>query len=197
MALAALACASVCRAEPPPAAASPGLRLVAAARAQIGVTIRYDSTYRRMDYPNGDVPVSEGVCTDVIIRALREQGIDLQRAVHQDMAAHFSAYPKKWALRRPDKNIDHRRVPNLMTYFQRRGHELPIARDATSYAAGDVVTWHVGYGLVHIGLVSDRASAQGTPLIIHNMGLGTVEEDILFTYDITGHYRVLGAPMVP
>ena len=179
------------------AAATPALRLVVAARTQIGVTTSYDATYRVLAYPNGDVPLSSGVCTDVLIRALRQQSIDLQQAVHEDMTAHFAEYPKKWALTRPDKNIDHRRVLNLMTYFKRAGNELPISKKAADYVPGDVVTWDLGSGLVHIGIVSDRKSPTGTPLIIHNMGRGTQEEDILFGFEILGHYRIFPAAPAP
>ena len=133
--------------------------------------------------------MERGVCTDVVIRALRQLGFDLQQAVHEDMAAHFSAYPKKWGLKKPDKNIDHRRVPNLQTYFTRRGWALPISRQPQDYHPGDLVTCNVGGHLPHIFIVSDAKTAQGEPLIIHNIGAGTQEEEGLFEYEITGHYR--------
>jgi len=163
--------------------------LVSGAREQIGVTLSYDSAYRRIAYPGGDVPIETGVCTDVVIRALRLQGLDLQKAVHEDMAANFSAYPKQWGLKRPDRNIDHRRVPNLMTWFKRQGMALQIGREAGDYRAGDIVTWDLGRGQTHIGIVSDRLSSAGEPLILHNIGAGTREEAILFRFPVTGHYR--------
>jgi uncharacterized protein len=164
--------------------------LIASARAQIGVTVSYDAAYRVLDYPGGDVPKETGVCTDVIVRALREQGIDLQKDMHEDMKKAFSAYPKRWGLKTTDRNIDHRRVPNMMTYFRRQGWSVPISKKPEDYASGDLVTWDLVPGtLPHIGIVSDRKSPAGVPLIIHNIGRGTQEEDILFTYTITGHYR--------
>lgn len=163
--------------------------LVLAAREQVGVTLSYDPAYRRLSYPGGDVPLSTGVCTDVLIRALRQQGLDLQEAVHRDMRAHFNLYPKNWGLSRPDSNIDHRRVPNLMTWFKRQGWALPLSRDAAAYRPGDIVTWDLGRGLTHIGIVSDRRAGSEVPLVLHNIGRGTQEEDILFGFEITGHYR--------
>ena len=167
--------------------------LVTAAREQVGVTLTYDPAYRRLGYPNGDVPLNTGVCTDVVIRALREQGLDLQQAVHQDMRANFSLYPKNWGLSRPDSNIDHRRVPNLMTWFKRQGWALPLGQDAERYRPGDIVTWDLGGGLTHIGIISDRHAGSGVPLVLHNIGRGTQEEDILFSFKITGHYRIPAA----
>lgn len=163
--------------------------LISAARSQVGVTLGYDPVYRRIPYPNGDVPLSTGVCTDVLIRALRPQGLDLQKAVHEDMAAHFSSYPKNWGLKRPDSNIDHRRVPNLMAWLRRQGLSQPISQQPSAYRAGDVVTWDLGRGLTHIGIVSDRQGADGVPLVLHNIGRGTQEEDILLRFTIIGHYR--------
>lgn len=171
------------------AAAIEPAELVSGARQQVGVTLAYDPAYRRIAYPGGDVPMATGVCTDVVIRALRLQGLDLQKAVHEDMAANFSAYPKQWGLKRPDRNIDHRRVPNLMTWFRRQGMALEIGREADDYRAGDIVTWDLGRGQTHIGIVSDRLSAAGEPLILHNIGAGTREEAILFRFPVTGHYR--------
>ena len=164
-------------------------RLPALARRQIGVTVRYDGSYERIPYPGGDVPQERGVCTDVVIRALRLLGFDLQKEVHLDMAAHFSAYPKNWGLKRPDSNIDHRRVPNLRTFFTRRGWALPITQNPADYRPGDLVTCNVADSLPHIMLVSDRQSPDGTPFVIHNIGSGTQEEDCLFTFPLTGHYR--------
>jgi uncharacterized protein YijF (DUF1287 family) len=165
--------------------------LVASARTQVGVTLHYDPAYARIPYPNGDVPLERGVCADVIVRAFRADGIDLQKLVHEDMAAHFSAYPHAWGLRGPDSNIDHRRVPNLETFFQRRHASLPVSATASDYRAGDVVSWRLPNGLAHIGLVSDRTAADGSgrPLMIHNIGVGAQEEDVLFSWKIVGHYR--------
>lgn len=163
-------------------------RLVQDARAQIGVTTGYDGSYRNLAYPLGDVPIETGVCTDVIIRALRQQGIDLQQRVHEDMARHFSAYPRLWGQKTTDRNIDHRRVPNLETYLRRHGESLPL-EDRDSYQAGDIVTWRLPGNRPHIGIVSDRRAEDGTPLIIHNIGRGTQEENILFAYLITTHTR--------
>lgn len=166
-------------------------RLVLDARQQVGVTLSYDPAYRRLSYPGGDVPMATGVCTDVVIRALRQQGLDLQEAVHRDMRVSFASYPKNWGLNRPDSNIDHRRVPNLMTWFKRQGWSLPVKQDAAAYQPGDIVTWDLGRGLTHIGIISDRQAPTATPLVLHNIGRGTQEEDILFAYRITGHYRPL------
>lgn len=164
--------------------------IVKAARSQIGVTTGYDPAYRRIAYPGGDVPKQSGVCSDVVIRALRPLGIDLQKEVHEDMVHHFSKYPQKWGLAKPDANIDHRRVPNLMTYFQRRGYGLATSKTADDYKPGDIVAWDLGKGLTHIGIVSDRKTAQGIPQLIHNIGQGAIEADILFEYKIIGHYRL-------
>ena len=163
-------------------------QLVRDARAQIGVTIGYDGTYRQLDYPLGDVPVQTGVCTDVIIRALRQQNIDLQQLVHEDMVRHFAVYPQKWGLKRTDRNIDHRRVPNLETWFARHAESLSLT-DLDSYQPGDIVTWRLPGNLPHIGIVSDRRAQDGTPLIIHNIGRGTQEENILNEYSHITHYR--------
>lgn len=165
-------------------------QLVQDARSQVGVTLGYDPAYRRLNYPLGDVPLNTGVCTDVVIRALRQQGLDLQQAVHEDMRANFSAYPKNWGLKQPDRNIDHRRVPNLMAWFKRQGWSQRLSQEASSYRAGDIVTWDLGGGLTHIGIVSDRQAGSGAPLVLHNIGRGTQEEDILFAFKITGHYRI-------
>ena len=165
-------------------------RLPELARRQIGVTVEYDSAYVGLAYPGGDVPDERGVCTDVVIRALRLLDFDLQKEVHEDMKRNFAAYPKYWGLKRPDKNIDHRRVPNLQTFFKRRGWGLPVSRNAADYKPGDLVTCLVGDSLPHIMIVSDRRNEEGIPLVIHNIGVGTEEEDCLFTFPLTGHYRV-------
>lgn len=165
--------------------------VVAAARRQIGVTVGYDPTYRKIGYPGGDVPRKSGVCTDVIVRALRDaHKIDLQQFVHEDMESDFSSYPQMWGLKAPDSNIDHRRVPNLQCYFKRKGCALPVSKNAADYKPGDIVTVMVGGKLPHIMIVSDRKSAAGVPLAIHNIGSGTQEEDVLFAYPLTGHYRI-------
>lgn len=168
-------------------------RFVAAAEQQVGVTLHYDGTYRRMSYPKGDVPRETGVCSDVIIRAYRAVGVDLQQRVHEDMKAHFALYPTTWGLKKPDTNIDHRRVPNLQVFFKRRGQSLPASNRADDYLPGDMVTWNLAAPakmIPHIGIVSTSRSADGArPLIIHNIGSGTKVEDILFEYKITGHYR--------
>ena len=167
-----------------------GSRIVAAARQQIGVTKEYDPRYSALKYPGGDVPLKTGVCSDVVVRALRKVGLDLQKEVHEDMRKSFSNYPQNWGLKAPDKNIDHRRVPNLMRYFER--HEVAIQEKLNKpemYHPGDIVAWDLGGGVLHIGIVSDRV-AGSTPLIIHNIGAGAKEEDILFQYRVLGHYRV-------
>jgi uncharacterized protein YijF (DUF1287 family) len=167
-----------------------GVTIVAAARKQVGVTISYDPAYVALKYPGGDVPREKGVCTDVVIRALRDGlGLDLQKLVHEDMKANFAAYPKNWGLKRPDRNIDHRRVPNLQAYFKRRGFSLPLRKEAARFLPGDLVTCTVPPHLPHIMIVSERKSAAGVPLVIHNIGRGAREEDVLFTYPLTGHYR--------
>lgn len=168
-------------------------RLVAAAEAQAAYTTSYDGAYRRMAYPNGDVPLETGVCSDVIVRAYRALGADLQKLVHEDMKKHFALYPKTWGLSKPDTNIDHRRVPNLQVFFTRHGQSLGVSNDAADYTAGDIVTWNLAAPsrmLPHIGIVSGRRSEDGLrPLITHNIGAGVKTEDILFAYKITGHYR--------
>jgi uncharacterized protein len=164
--------------------------LLAAAHAQVGVTVLYDGRYVRLAYPGGDVPVDRGVCTDVLVRAYRAIGIDLQQRVHEDMRANFAAYPRLWGLRSPDRNIDHRRVPNLATWFARHGETLEASAEGADYQPGDIVTWRLASGLPHIGLVSDRRS-DGRPLIVHNIGAGVRIEDGLFSHRITGHYRYL------
>lgn len=152
--------------------------------------VSYDPTYFTINYPNGDVPSDKGVCTDVVIRAYRKVGIDLQKEVHEDMKTNFSAYPKMWGLRSTDKNIDHRRVPNLMKYFERKHASQLITHQANDYQPGDVVCWELAGGLTHIGLVVHLKSPdQERNLIVHNIGAGQVLEDCLFNYTIIGHYR--------
>jgi uncharacterized protein YijF (DUF1287 family) len=167
--------------------------LVAGAMERTGHDVLYDGRYRRIDYPGGDVPDHIGVCTDVVIRAYRTSGIDLQAEVHVDMLANFSEYPQNWGLTQPDSNIDHRRVLNLRTFFRRKGAELPITNNPDDYLPGDIVTWVIPGNLPHIGIVVKEQSEDGTrPLIVHNIGRGPRLEDILFAYPITGHYRYLG-----
>lgn len=169
--------------------ADQALDLVKAARARVGVTITYDPAYVSLKYPGGDVPNDRGVCTDVTIRALRKTGFDLQKLVHEDMKAHFGSYPKIWRLKRTDRSIDHRRVPNLKTFFNRRGISKAVTKNKVDYLPGDLVTCTVPPNLPHIMIVSDRKSPDGTPLVIHNIGSGTQEEDRLFSFPLTGHYR--------
>lgn len=165
-------------------------RVVQSARQQADYTLFYDPAYVVIDYPGGDVPRNRGVCTDVVIRAFRAAGVDLQRNVHEDMAQHFTAYPKKWGLSRPDANIDHRRVPNLMTFFERHNADLAITEQAQSYIPGDVVAWRLGNGRLHIGIVTDSIpSNRQTYLVAHNIGSGVQVEDVLFRWAIIGHYR--------
>ena len=161
------------------------------AREQIKTTREYTQDYFVIAYPGGDVPAGTGACTDVIIRSFRNAGVDLQREVHEDMAANFSAYPRKWGLTTTDRNIDHRRVANLQTFFTRRGKALSITRDARDYKPGDVVSWDLtGKGMTHVGLVSDTWNRKSRRyLIIHNIGDGTNAEDRLFEWEITGHFR--------
>lgn len=152
--------------------------------------VTYDPAYVRIDYPNGDVPPDRGVCTDVIIRAYRKLSVDLQKEVHEDMASNFRLYPRLWGLSKPDKNIDHRRVPNLMVFFKRFGEVKAITRDGNDYLPGDIVCWNLGGGTTHIGLVVNKRSGDGErPLIVHNIGAGQVLEDCLFKFKVIGHYR--------
>lgn len=164
-------------------------QLVQAARAQVGVTKSYVADYVKLDYPMGDVPQDRGVCTDVVIRALRDCGHDLQVLVHLDMKQHFSAYPKNWGLKTTDRNIDHRRVPNLITYFTRKGMRLPKSDDPKRFQPGDLVTCLVAQNLPHIMIVSDRRGPSGDFLVLHNIGAGAQEEDCLHRYPHTGHFR--------
>jgi uncharacterized protein YijF (DUF1287 family) len=162
-------------------------------KAAIAITadrVTYDGAYFVLPYPNGDVPANKGVCTDVVIRAYRKVGIDLQKEVHEDIGEHFDKYPKKWGLSKPDKNIDHRRVPNLMTFFARFGSVKKISGSPADYKPGEIVTWDLGSGLTHIGLVIDKKSADGKRcLIVHNIGNGQEISDCLFSYKISGHYH--------
>ena len=169
-------------------------RLVAAAIDRTHHPVRYDPSYVRIPYPGGDVPADTGVCTDEIIRSYRVVGVDLQREVHEDMTKNFSAYPGRWRWRlgRPDSNIDHRRVPNLRVFFERKGEKLPITNLAEDYKPGDLVTWDLGGGVPHIGIVVDRRTTRGHYMIVHNIGQGPRIEDVLFKWKITGHYRYYG-----
>ena len=163
--------------------------LVDGARQQLGVTLIYDPAYVRLDYPGGDVPIERGVCTDVVVRAYRALGIDLQQLVHEDMRANFSRYPRNWGLKGTDRNIDHRRVPNLARFFSRHGESLSTSGSDAQFLPGDLVTWKLPSGVPHIGIVSDVKTPAGTPLIVHNIGAGTQQEDVLRVFEITGHFR--------
>jgi hypothetical protein len=170
-------------------------KLVAAAVERTHHAVRYDPAYVRIPYPNGDVPAETGVCTDEIIRAYRAVGVDLQKEVHEDMALNFSAYPnqRRWLLAHTDTNIDHRRVPNLMTFFSRKGEILSASTSAPDYSPGDLVTWDLGGNVPHIGIVVDHKSDRtGRHLVVHNIGRGPQMEDVLFNWKITGHYRYFG-----
>lgn len=157
-------------------------------------SVRYEPAYVRIAYPGGDVPADTGVCTDEVIRSYRAVGVDLQKEVHEDMVQHFAAYPRKWnwLLAKPDPNIDHRRVPNLMVFFARKGEVLPITARTEDYNPGDLVTWDLGGGVPHIGIVVDKKGAAGRFMIVHNIGQGPRMEDVLFNWKITGHYRYYG-----
>jgi uncharacterized protein len=156
--------------------------------------VRYDPAYVLIPYPGGDVPADTGVCTDEVIRSYRAVGVDLQKEVHEDIIRNFSAYPRKWhwLSGHPDANIDHRRVPNLMVFFQRQGETLPITSVADDYGPRDLVTWDLGGGVPHIGIVVDRKGAGGRCMIVHNIGRGPQMEDVLFNWKITGQYRYCG-----
>lgn len=163
-------------------------KLSNAAISIIDENIVYTPDYVSIKYPNGDVPAKTGVCSDVVIRAYRKLGIDLQKEVHEDMKANFSKYPTKWGLKKTDTNIDHRRVPNLEVFFERKGTKLPISKNASDYKTGEMVTWMIGGKLPHIGIVTNKKSSNGNPMIVHNVGGGQVLEDCLFSYKIVGHY---------
>ena len=167
-------------------------RLVKAAVERTNHSVRYEPAYVHIPYPGGDVPADTGVCTDEVIRAYRAVGIDLQKEVHEDMAANFAAYPRKWTRTRTDTNIDHRRVPNLMVFFQRKGSSLPITVRAQDYSPGDLVTWDLGGGVPHIGIIVDRKGSDRRYMVVHNIGQGPKMEDVLFNWKITGHYRYQG-----
>jgi len=166
-------------------------KLIAAAVERTHHSVRYISDYVRIPYPGGDVSADTGVCTDEVIRSYRAVGIDLQKEVHEDMVRNFAAYPHKWQ-RRPDSNIDHRRVPNLMVFFARNGTQLQISRLAADYPPGDIVAWDLGGGVTHIGIVVDQKGSGGRYMVVHNIGRGPQLEDVLFNWKIIGHYRYLG-----
>lgn len=173
-------------------ASSIELLLAQAALQRTEFEVSYDGAYVKLDYPNGDVPANTGVCTDVVIRSYRALGVDLQKLVHEDMRSNFSEYPSKriWGLTRPDKNIDHRRVPNLQAYFSRFATTIPVTEKPADYLVGDIVTWMLPGNFPHIGIVAEQATHSGlNPLIVHNIGAGPQLEDMLFDYKITGHYR--------
>ncbi|HCR49214.1 MAG TPA: DUF1287 domain-containing protein [Bacteroidetes bacterium] len=165
-------------------------RLISAAIEQVGLTTGYDPAYRTLSYPNGDVPIHTGVCSDVLIRAFRFIDMDFQKEVHEDMRKGFGKYPQLWNMSRPDPNIDHRRVPNLMRFFQRKGWEIPISDEARHYKPGDIVTWIIPPNLTHIGLVTNRIANGDRLMVVHNYGFGTVENDALFLWKQTGHFRI-------
>ncbi len=177
--------------KPLPANAPPQLKqMLDGAIAQAGVTTNYDPAYVALDYPGGDVSETTGVCSDVVVRAFRKAGIDLQKEIHEDMTAARSDYPTKWGAISPDSNIDHRRVLNLMAYFRRHGKSLPVSYDATDYQPGDIVAWDLTSGIDHIGIVTNMLSdSEDRYLIVHNIGAGTRVEDVLFEWTIKGHYR--------
>jgi len=165
---------------------------VASAIEQTKYTRYYDPSYVNLGYPGGDVPLETGVCADVIVRAFRETGIDLQKAIYEDMTMNFRAYPQRWGLSKPDANIDHRRVANQMTYFERQGKSIPISGTPADYRPGDVVAWDLGNGRLHIGIVTNVISrATGTPKVVHNIDQGARLEERLFEWNIIGHYRYL------
>lgn len=167
-------------------------KLSNAALSIIDSSIEYDLAYFSIEYPNGDIPKNKGVCTDVIIRSYRILGIDLQKEVHEDMIANFSAYPnlQKWGMTKTDTNIDHRRVPNLEIFFERKGEKLPITKNPNDYKTGEIVTWMINDKLPHIGIITNKKSKDGKRnLIVHNVGNGQVLEDCLFKYTIVGHYK--------
>lgn len=158
---------------------------------QIGQTFDYDPSYSKLDYPNGDVPLDRGVCADVVVRAFRKAGVDLQKEIHEDMSLHFTAYPNNWGASKPDSNIDHRRVANLMTFFERQGTSVPITRALSDYLPGDVVAWQLDTKVLHTGIVTDaRHDGMRNYLIVHNIGAGTRIEDVLMSWKIIGHYRM-------
>lgn len=172
-----------------PADDSFATRLCQAALDRTRHPVRYDGAYMRIAYPGGDVPADTGVCTDVVIRSLRVLGFDLQRLVHEDMRRHFAAYPKQWGLKQPDTNIDHRRVPNLQTFFRRRGAALPVSDQPANYRPGDLITCTVAGRLPHIAIVVPAPDGGPVPWIVHNIGQGPKLENRLFEFPLSGHYR--------
>ena len=155
----------------------------------INPNILYDPAYFKIKYPMGDVPADRGVCTDVVIRTYRKLGIDLQKRVYLDMKKHFGLYPKRWGMKHTDTNIDHRRVPNLMTFFGRKGKKLPITQNAKDYKAGDIIVWDLGGGILHIGVIVDLKSPDAQRnMVVHNIGNGQIAEDVIFDWKIIGHY---------
>jgi len=184
-----LVCGGNAWAERKPPLPQTGLKIAKAARSQVGVTTHYDPAYVALSYPGGDVPRTRGVCTDVVIRALRSLGIDLQSLIHEDMARAFRLYPSLWGHRGPDKNIDHRRVPNIARFMERKGKAVPLSSSPEGFHAGDFVVTRLDSGLIHIMVVSERKTRSGVPLVIHNVGAGTREEDALFAYKNEGLYR--------
>jgi uncharacterized protein len=190
----AVALAAVATADPAGARQDFLKRLSTAAIERTHHTVRYVPAYVKIAYPGGDVPADTGVCTDEVIRSYRALGIDLQKEVHEDMVANFSAYPRKWSwlLARPDTNIDHRRVPNLQVFFTRKGETLRMTQQPADYQPGDLVTWDLGANVPHIGIVVDQKSSSGRYLLVHNIGQGPKMEDVLFDWKITGHYRYYG-----
>ena len=180
-------------ANPPSPQPTFGDRVAAAAHKRTQQSVVYDPAYRRIAYPGGDVPNDRGVCSDVVVRSLRAVGVDLQQLVHEDMRANFAAYPQIWSARGPDRNIDHRRVPNLETFFRRAGARLETSLEPIDYEPGDIVAWDLRADagvLPHIGVVSDRVGPSGWPMVVHNIGAGPKLEDVLFLWPITGHYRI-------
>lgn len=176
-----------------------GDKLAHAAEDRLNYKVEYDPSYYSISYPYGDIPEDKGVCTDVVIRAYRFLGVDLQKRVHEDMKSNFELYPSVWGLTSTDKNIDHRRVPNLMVFFKRFGEDKVISQKKEDYAPGDIVCWNLGirhdfYGITHIGIVSTKKSVDGIPLIVHNIGEGPKMEDCLFAFRIIGHYTYSGNP---
>lgn len=174
--------------EPP---SEPGFLLAAAALERTSHRVIYDGSWRRIAYPGGDVADDRGVCTDVVVRSYRALRVDLQQLIHEDMTRDFAAYPAHWGLGAPDSNIDHRRVPNIRRFLERRGAELPVSVDPEAFEPGDIVSWNLTPGgfLPHIGIVSSRVSDHGVPLVVHNIGRGPRLEDMLFDFEMTGHYR--------
>lgn len=163
-------------------------KLSNAAISIIDENVVYTPDYVSLKYPNGDVPAKTGVCSDVVIRAYRKLGIDLQKEVHEDMKVNFSRYPTKWGLKKTDTNIDHRRVSNLEVFFERKGKKLEVSNNPNNYKTGEIVTWMINGKLPHIGIVTHKKSIDGNPMIVHNVGGGQVAEDCLFSWEIVGHF---------